>query len=81
MMTADLARLSDVLRDRPDGGTAERLLKLLESDDDARRRLEAVAVKEAHRIACVPLKAVQTHLALRAATDKVYVDIDVEAEF
>jgi len=81
MMTADLARLTDVLRDNPDGGTAERLLKLLQSDDEARLRLQGIAVNEAHRIACVPLKAIETHLALRAGGDKVYVDIDVEAEF
>ena len=81
MMTADLARLTDVVRDDPDEPTAVRLVKVLEGDDTARARLLAIAVKEANRIACVPLVRVETHLAIRADVHRVYADVDVEAEF
>jgi hypothetical protein len=81
MMTADLTRLTDVVRDNPDEPTAVRLVKLLEGDETARARLLAIAVNEANRIACVPLVRVETHLAIRADVHRVYADVDVEAEF
>lgn len=81
MMTADLARLADVVRDNADEPTAARLVKLLDGDEAARARLLAIAVNEANRIACVPLLRVETHLAIRADAHRVYADVDVEAEF
>jgi len=81
MMTADLARLTDVVRDNADEPTAVRLVKLLEGDEAARARLLGIAVNEANRIACVPLLRVETHLAIRADAHRVYADVDVEAEF
>ena len=81
MMTVHLARLADVVRDNPDAPTAVRLVKLLEEDEPLRSRLREIAVKEAHRIACVPLTTVETHLTIRADEDRVYADVDVEAAF
>jgi hypothetical protein len=81
MLTIDLPALELVLRDACDAGTARRLAELLDADPAARAHIEALAAAETARVAGAPPKHVSTHLAIRSQAAKVFIDIDVEAEF
>ena len=81
MMTIDLPGLSAVLRDEPDAGTARRLAVLLGEESAVEKRVEALATREAARIAGAPPKAVSTHVAIRAQGARVFIDVDVEGTF
>jgi hypothetical protein len=81
MLTIDLPSLELLLRDACDAATAHRLASLLESDEAAGQRIEALAAAEAARVAGAAPTAVSTHVAIRAQAAKVFIDIDVEARF
>ena len=81
MLTIDLPSLELLLRDVCDAGTARRLADLLESDAQAAAHVEALAAREAARVAGATPTAVRTHVAIRAQAAKVFIDIDVEATF
>ena len=81
MLTIDLPSLELLLRDACDAGTARRLAELLESDAEAGAHVEALAGREAARVAGSVPKAVRTHVAIRAQAAKVFIDIDVEGIF
>ncbi len=81
MLTIDLPSLELLLRDACDAGTARRLAALLETDAEAGAHVEALAGREAARVAGATPKAVRTHVAIRAQAAKVFIDIDVEATF
>ncbi|HTB61847.1 MAG TPA: hypothetical protein VLC06_28500 [Polyangia bacterium] len=81
MLTIDLPSLELLLRDACDAGTARRLAALLESDAEAGAHVEALAAREAARVAGATPKSVRTHVAIRAQAAKVFIDIDVEATF
>jgi len=81
MLTIDLPALELLLRDACDAGTARRLALLLETDAQAGAHVEALAAREAERVAGSAPKAVRTHVTIRAQAAKVFIDIDVEATF
>ena len=81
MLTIDLPSLELLLRDSCDAGTARRLAALLETDGQAAAHVEALAAREAERVAGATPRAVRTHVAIRAQAARVFIDIDVEAEF
>ncbi len=66
MLTIDLPSLELLLRDACDAGTARRLAALLETDAEAGAHVEALAGREAARVAGATPKAVRTHVAIRA---------------
>jgi len=81
MLTIDLPALELLLRDACDAGTARRVAGLLESDTQVAAHIEALAGREAARVAGAEPKTVSTHVAIRAQAAKVFIDIDVEATF
>ena len=81
MLTIDLPSLDLLLRDACDAGTARRLAELLESDETAQQRIQALAASEAERVAGEPPTSVSAHVAIRSQAAKVFIDIDVEATF
>jgi len=81
MMTIDLPALSAVLRDEPDAGTARRLAALLGDDAAMEKRVEALATREAARVAGAAPRSVSTHVNIRAQGARVFVDVDVEGAF
>ncbi len=81
MLTIDLPSLELLLRDACDAGTARRLAALLESDAQAAAHVEALASREAARVAGSAPQAVRTHVTIRAQAARVFIDIDVEATF
>jgi len=72
MMTIDLPALSAVLRDEPDAGTARRLATLLGEDAAVEKRVQALATREAARVAGANI---------RAQGARVFIDVDVEGTF
>jgi hypothetical protein len=81
MLTIDLPALELLLRDTCDAGTARRVAALLDADAQARVHIEALAAREAARVAGAVPSAVSTHVAIRAQAAKVFIDIDVEGTF
>jgi hypothetical protein len=81
MLTIDLPSLDLLLRDACDAGTARRLAELLEADAAAGERIEALAAREAARVAGATPRTVSTHVTIRSQAAKVFIDIDVEAVF
>jgi len=81
MLTIDLPDLAMLLRDACDAGTARRLAALLESDEAVARRVQELAARETARVAGTAPRDVSTHIAIRAQGAKVFIDVDVEAEF
>jgi hypothetical protein len=81
MLTIDLPALAVVLRDEPDAGTARRLATLLAEDAQVEKRVQALATREAARVAGVALHGISTHINIRAQGARVFVDVDVEGSF
>jgi hypothetical protein len=81
MLTIDLPALELLLRDACDAGTARRVAGLLESDAQAAAHIEALAGREAARVAGAVPRTVSTHMVIRAQAAKIFIDIDVEATF
>src|SRR5690242_14487804 len=74
MLTIDLPSLELLLRDACDAGTARRLANLLETDAQAAAHVEALAAREAARVAGGTPTAVRTHVAIRAQAARVFID-------
>jgi hypothetical protein len=81
MLTLDLPALSVLIRDACDAATAVRLATLLETDPSVDKRIQELAKREAARVSGATPKSVSTHVAIRAAGAKVFIDVDVEASF
>ena len=81
MLTIDLPALAVVMRDAPDAGTAHRLATLMADDPQVEKRVQGLATREATRVAGTALRAVSTHIAIRAQGARVFVDVDVEGSF
>lgn len=79
MLTFDLGRLADVMREPADARTAKRLAVQLNTDTDAQARVRAIAAKEAARIVGARPKSVSAELKVSARGSRVFVDVDVEA--
>lgn len=79
MLTVDLARVQDKLRDPCDAATASRVAALMASDPRVRRRVERVARAEARRLAGGRLGAVDVDVSVRARGTKVFIDADLQA--
>ncbi|MDB4980333.1 MAG: hypothetical protein JWM82_1085 [Myxococcales bacterium] len=81
MLTFDLPALAVLLRDACDAGTAQRLATLLEDDGSVGKRVQELARREAARVSGAPPREVSTHVVIRAAGAKVFIDVDVEATY
>lgn len=79
MLTFDLAKLADVMREPADARTAKRLAAQIGCDADAQARVRAIAAKEAARIVGTRPKSVSAELKVSARGARVFVDVDVEA--
>ena len=79
MITLDLARLVDQVRDACDAATALRVAELLARDVRVAARARAVAEEAARARAGRPLLRIDVELSARAAGECVHIDLDVEA--
>ncbi len=79
MMTMELAKIAETVRDACDARCAQRLATLLAADPAAQERIRAIAAGEAERIAKRRPRAVETEIKVRARGATVFVDVDVEA--
>jgi len=79
MLTVDLARVQEKLRDPCDAATASRVAALMATDPRVRRRVEQIARAEARRLAGARLSAVDVDLTVRARGTKVFIDADLQA--
>lgn len=79
MLTIDLNALGDVLRDAGEPGTPQRLVPLMELDPEVAVRIREIAAREATRIAVARLKDLKTHVSIRAQEQRIFIDVDVEA--
>ena len=79
MLTIDLPALGDVLRDAGEAGTPQRLVPLMELDHEVGVRIREIAAREATRIAVARLKDMKTHVSIRAQEQRIFIDVDVEA--
>jgi len=78
MITIDLSRHADLLREPCDALTARRTAALLEKDARAIGRVRQIADREARRLARVSLARVATELSVRFQQTRVCIDVDVE---
>jgi hypothetical protein len=81
MLTIDLPALAAALRDVPDAGTARRLATLLADDSQVEKRVQALATREATRVAGAAPRTVSTHVNIRAQGARVFIDVDVEGTY
>jgi hypothetical protein len=79
MLTIDLDALAPALREPCDAGTARRLAGLLESDPAVASRVEAIAAREAARVAGARPRSVSAEMKVSARGVRVFIDVDVEA--
>ena len=79
MLTVDLARLSNHLREACDLATARSTEHLLVRDPRVHDRSRAIAVAEASRLAGCEILAPWVDIKIRRAARHFYIDIDVEA--
>ena len=78
MITIDLARHADLLREPCDALTARHTAELLEKDARAVGRIRRIADREARRLAGGAMARIATELAFRWQGPRVCVDVDVE---
>jgi hypothetical protein len=78
MITIDLARHAEFLREPCDAVTARHTAALLQSDARAIARIRRIADREARRLAVTQLARIATELHFRWQGVKVCVDVDVE---
>ena len=78
MITIDLARHADLLREPCDAVTARHTASLLEKDARAVGRIRRIADREARRLAGAQMARIATELAFRWQGTRVCVDVDVE---
>ncbi len=79
MITLDLSRLGDQVRDTCDAATAHRVADLLLRDARVAARARAIAEEGARSRAGRPLARIDVELSSRAAGECVHIDLDVEA--
>ena len=78
MLTVDLARMREKVRDPCDTATANRVATLMASDPRVRRRVERLARVEAQRLAGGRLGALDIDITVRARGTKVFIDADLQ---
>jgi hypothetical protein len=78
MMTIDLVNCADVVRERCDPALTRRLATLMASDARVIRRAQAIAEREANRLAGIALRTRASDVRVRAQGVLIYVDVDVE---
>jgi len=79
MITIDLSRHADLLREPCDAASARRVADLFRQDARACARVRRIAEREALRLAGGPLSHIAVELKLRWQGARVFVDADVEA--
>ena len=79
MLTVDLSRVQDRVREPCDAATAARVASLMASDTRVRRRVQQIARAEAQRLAGARLGSVDADVTVRAVGTKVFIDADVQA--
>jgi hypothetical protein len=79
MLTVDLARVRDRVRDPCDAATATRVATLMAADPRVRRRVERLARVEAQRLAGGRLGSLDVDVSVRARGTKVFIDADLQA--
>ena len=79
MLTIDLTRIQDKVREPCDAATTARVASLMASDARVRRRVQQIARGEAQRLAGTRLGTVDVDVSVRAAGTKVYIDADLQA--
>ncbi len=78
MVTIDLARARELLRDELDAASARRVAELLSRDARVRARARTLATAAAEERAGAQLAAPEIDLRARAAGSCVHLDVDVE---
>jgi hypothetical protein len=78
MLTIDLSRASERVREVCDPQAARRIASMMTTDARVTRRLRAVAEREATRLAGVPLRTLAVDVRVRAQGSTVYIDVDFE---
>lgn len=78
MITIDLERARDALRDDCDAASAKRVAALLARDPRVAARARALALQHASERAGRPLAHLETEIKVRAAGSRVHLDVDVE---
>src|SRR5205085_9326669 len=81
MITIDLARHAELVREPCDAASARRVAELFVRDLRACARVRTIAEREARRLARGPLARVAVELKLRWHDARVFVDADVEGTF
>jgi hypothetical protein len=79
MLTFEVARLGEILREPADAGTARRLAELLGKDESLDRRTQAIVRREVERVAGAKPKSVRGETRIRTQGTRIFLDIDVEA--
>lgn len=80
MITIDLARVADAVREECDAANARRVAELLADDARVVARARALATAEAAEKAGAPLRHVTVELKTRYAGSRVQIDVDVEGQ-
>jgi hypothetical protein len=80
MLTIDLARLGDMVRDACDDGAALKVADLIATDERVAKRVRGIAEREAARLAGAPVRAAQTEMRVRARGATLYIDVDIEGD-
>src|SRR5262249_35849942 len=78
MLTLDLETAASVLREACDAGTAQRLAAVLRADPAGLARGQAIATREAARVAGTRPRSVNAEIKVNARGAKVFIDVDVE---
>jgi hypothetical protein len=78
MITIDLAKLADLVREPCDAASARRVSELLAADGRAAARVRKIAEREARRLAGRALGRIAISPSHRYAGSRVFVDVDVE---
>ena len=79
MLTLDLSRFTDVVRDAPDALTAQRLAALIDADPRVQKKVRQIAAQEAERLAGGPVNARAVVVRVRREGAVDYLDVDVES--
>lgn len=79
MLTIDLARAADRVREPCDPGMARRLAALMAEDGRVTRRLRQIVLREATRLCGAVPPALSTDIRLRTVGTTLYIDVDFEA--
>ena len=78
MLTLDVARLGELVRDPCDARSAARVAELVRDDPRFTRRVQKIAEREAQRLAEGPVRVRPSEVRVRSQGTLVYLDVDVE---